>query len=209
MTVLNPWLRAPVVLLRWHLFIMALGIGLLGGAGILVGSVAIDRGNQFNADRRADLATQLQRQLLADRRAQLTAADIRRIARRTAKLERPTSTDLLRAIRRAADVCRQLPRQCARALQGSRAATTTSPVGPAVPAPGRSGPTARAPARKHRPGGSPAPRPEPTPPGGGGPQRPPIDVQTPPSTPPVGPLPVVPVPLVQVCVNGTVAVNCP
>lgn len=201
------WLYAPIILLRWHLFVMALGIGLLGGGGILVGSVAIDRGNQFNADRRADLAAQLRRQLRADRRAQLTAADVRRISRRTARLERPTSADLLRAIRHAADVCRQLPRQCALAQQGSRAPTTTSPVGPAVPAPGRSGPTARVPHRKHRP---PAARPEPSPPGGGGPQRPPpppVSVHTPPALP--APLPVVPLPQPQVCVPDVGGTNCP
>jgi hypothetical protein len=183
------WLKQPMVLQRWHLLGSGLFVGLLLAGALLGAHLALVGVRHERNQRIAEAESAL-------RREQLTQADVKAIARRTARLERPTRKQLLRQIHRAQRVCLGSP-TCRRLASQVRhdvvQETLRTPVPPRRrnPQPQRQprpqSPTTTAPA--------PSPQPQPSPP----PQRPPVDVHTPPS---------IPVPPVSLC-TPLVDVNCP
>lgn len=194
------FLREPAVVTRGYLLALALFIGLLGGGAILLGQAGLDQARLEGAHGRARdraLSAERDRSLRAEI---LSKRELRALARRQARLERPTEADILRLIRRASAVCARLPARCraatpARSQLGTEPAPTGSAPGPTARAPSRR--PARRPRPPEGPQTPPAQRPEPSPP----PQpRPPIDLHT----PPTGPLPAP-----TACLPPLLDLNCP
>lgn len=189
------YLSEAIVLTRRTFLLLALATGL----AISVGAIAIrglaDERSQRSADARATLRKDLERQV-ADARAQAEEAKRRAaIARRLARLERPSVERLLAALRKA----QRSPRAARLVAQEFRklGLITTAPPNPSAtnhdpdrPQPSRPD---RAPRPQPRPGGSSPPPSSSSPP----PQHPPPTV-TVPSTPQVGPVPPVVPPTVCV-----------
>lgn len=213
-------LREPIVVTRGYLYALALFIGLLGGAGIILGQASLDRNAAEGAARRHDLHSQIERERARDRRVALSRREVQAIAKRTARLERPTARDLLDAIHRAAQACRAEPAACARAASGFRSATQT-PTRPGGPGrrgdttPPRGTTTTPAPAPGAHPqrpsSGSPSSPPAPSPGTGStpAPTRPPVEINPPPALGPIGPIPPIQLPPVPPVCTGVVNVNCP
>jgi hypothetical protein len=205
-----PILREPIVFTRGHLLAIALLLGFLGAGGILL----LDQNSAESTARRQDLKAQLERERHRDRNEALTKAEVRVIARRQARLERPDINALLAGLRRAARLCRAHQAQCVRAARAFGAALTQPaalqrPAGASRPvSPPARPPRRRAPPRRPRPaptapapGGEHAPPPA-TPPS---PARPPASVTLQP-TPPLGPIgPITPPSLCSPVID----VNCP
>jgi hypothetical protein len=109
------WLGDPIILRRWHVISAGVVVGVICAVAILTGTSALRNAAKFDARRRGDDRAQLQREAISHR-------EVVAIARRQARLEKPTASDLLAAIRRAGSLCRRRPRACAQAAHGFTAA---------------------------------------------------------------------------------------
>lgn len=203
-------LGEPVVLTRRFVLGFALALGLLAGAGIVLGGMAVER----VADERQARGDLRREQLRRDLEREVAIA---RTDARVARLESPTESDLEHALARAIELLdqrpalrRRLAHDVAQELElpvrmpseppasadphrrGSDR-TSTSPPGD-VEAPASSSPEQAPGPATPAPGAFPPEPPPPTPA-----PRPPIVVTTP-------PLPLV---LPPVCVDGLLSVNCP
>jgi hypothetical protein len=90
------WLRQPIVLTRRAVLVLALSVGLLSGAGIIIGALAVDR-----------VAEEERRAIEADT---LTASDVEDIARRILLLEEPPDDLLTERVLNAIKLCAERPR---------------------------------------------------------------------------------------------------
>jgi hypothetical protein len=185
------WLKQPMVLQRWHLLGSGLFVGLLLAGALLGAHLALVGVRHERNQRIAEAESAL-------RREQLTQADVKAIAKRTARLEQPTRKQLLRRIHHAQRVCLGSPtcRRLASQVQHDVVQETPRPPAPSRrsnPQPQRQRPGRPQSPKPSAPG--PSTQPQRPPP----PQRPPVDVHTPPS---------VPVPPVSLC-TPLVDVNCP
>lgn len=193
----------------WQLYAACAAIGVLGGAGIILGTTAID---DLRDEREARTRAIVRQERRYVERRTLDRREVAAIARRIARVETPTRADLLRLIRDAAATCEESPRApaCVRAARAFGGAAPISVAGtpPAARTPSRrtgagSRPHRRPPTTRPDPA---RPRPEqpapttpttPFPPPTG---RPPVDVQTPPD---------VPLPRPTICAPILGGINCP
>lgn len=185
------WAREPLMVRRGHVLTVALAIGLLGGAGILLGQAAL---NGLNTERDVRLR-QAESSL---RREAISAAEVKRIARRQARLERPTQRELARRLLSALKLIRRSPALRARARRIAPELVAAGLATGPIPTPSRPRTTPRRPRTPTRPtprpptATSPAPAPPPAP-------SPPTT--TPPAPPDVG----VDLPCIDV---GVLTVGC-
>ena len=184
------WAAEPFPTTRRFVILASLALGLLGAVGIIRAEQALD-----------DVSHERRR---AIERAQLTEADVRRIARRVVRLEAPARGTVVREIQRALRLCLRDPR-CERAVQ-RLAVDEISRADPLVTPPGNLDPAGAAPrTRKPQRPNDGAP-PDSNPPTGDG--RPPSHGPPPPE--PVLDVdlsPIGPVELPPVCTD-LVRVNC-
>ena len=163
------WLQAPVAMTRLTLFAITGLIGLLGGGGIVAGTMALRHA-----------AAERDRAIAQDR---VTVADVKRIAKQVVEIQTPSRKELLRRVELALEACARDP-QCATALSraartataGDRAATGldrgatrrlepgTTPSRSRAPVPGDTSPRRRATRRRDPGDPSPPTSPQPSPP---------------------------------------------
>lgn len=142
-----------------------------------------------NATARHALARQVEAQRLTER-------DVARIARHQARLESPTTSDLLRLIQRATTLCASRPAACA---PRPRSSSSNSPNVTPVPTAPRRAPSRR---RRRADRGTPPPPRKPS--------KPPPAERPPPSSPSTVTV-TTPGHLLRpgVCVDGLIRVDCP
>ena len=199
---MREWLRQPLAVRRWAVLAASITIGGLCAIGIVLGQTAIGGVSREREQRGREIAASIRRDIL-------TTADVERIARRQARIERPSTAAIARRILRALRVIQrdpQLRRQLDRTLSAASDTSTraaadtsrrTSPTSradrrDASAAPGRRDTSPAAGARDPSPPPATTTDPSPTSP------RPPVDVQTPDA---------LPLPDVGVCTT-VIGVNC-
>jgi hypothetical protein len=103
------WLREPVVLTRLVLIFASVGLGLMAGAGVVLGTVALNRAANERQDRLMAERDARRREDDRLRRALVTEAEVAKIARRVVALERPSDARLAALLRNAVLACRRTP----------------------------------------------------------------------------------------------------
>lgn len=202
----NTYFGQPVVLTRATFLAVIVVLGLLAGAGVVIGKIAVTRVANERSARSAGARAQLRRELELERAARRRGDELDRRLRRQ---ESPTVRELERRIALIATLLRRHPELRRRLAELGLLAPVVVPSSPArEPRPPARGPRGaqRPPADRHRGGSSSPPS--------SGPGHPPASGPPPPSRPPVDvpgtvttPAGTVTVP--TVCIPGIGGVGCP
>lgn len=195
------YLKQPVVLLRWHVVLAPVIVGILFATGVIAYATA-------KSERRARIADSEQRQeaLVRAEAAHLqaeilTKRELTALTRRVTRQEQPSNAELIRRIARIIRLLKARP-ALAEKLRSTGAreldAVLVGPV-PQVVAKTPSTPLPRHKRKRPPPEHSASPPPPNPPPPGHQQQQPPVDVHTPDLTP---------LPKVPIC-TGIADVDCP